>query len=104
MIVVKIELWPLGDPKKAKLLGTMILTNDATGSKTNGNYDVALTHAPSFMPSRETVSQDPTKAVWRSGRVEGHKRSLSVYHLVLRGLRACGITFLKSGDDDEVFK
>ncbi len=97
MIVVRVELWPGGDPAKSKQIGLMVASNDCTGGKEHGNYNVFL-----FKPH---TKEPRPEAVEASGRVEGHKRSLSVYHLVLRGLRACGVTFLKKvQDDDEVFK
>jgi hypothetical protein len=43
MIYVRIELWPKGDKKKAKLLGQAFIANDATGTPTRGNYKAIMT-------------------------------------------------------------
>lgn len=43
MIYVRIELWPRGDKKKAKLLGQAFIANDATGTPTRGNYKAIMT-------------------------------------------------------------
>lgn len=38
MIAIKIELWPLGDRSKSKVLGMCMIANDGTGDKETGNY------------------------------------------------------------------
>ena len=43
MIYVRIEIWPRGDKKKAKLLGQAFIANDATGTPTRGNYKAIMT-------------------------------------------------------------
>jgi hypothetical protein len=43
VIYVRIELWPRGDKKKAKLLGQAFIANDATGTPTRGNYKAIMT-------------------------------------------------------------
>jgi hypothetical protein len=43
MVYVRIELWPRGDKKKAKLLGQAFIANDATGTSTRGNYKAIMT-------------------------------------------------------------
>lgn len=40
MVVVKIELWPLGDEDFKKSLGEVHIINDGTGTRTRGNYKV----------------------------------------------------------------
>lgn len=42
MIRVTVELIPKGDESKARILGTMEITNDATGSDGLGNYNGTL--------------------------------------------------------------
>jgi len=39
-----IELWPFGDYYKTKTLSVATITNDGTGSKTEGNYKVKLSN------------------------------------------------------------
>ena len=40
MIKVTVELWPDGNLHKAKILGTMVIANDGTGSTQRGNYQI----------------------------------------------------------------
>lgn len=82
MIVVYIELWPGGDEEKKRLLGSLILTNDGTGTKKEGNYKVVASHAGIFFGKR--------KEPFKTGRVTGFVRKLSPYRLVCRALRAIG--------------
>ena len=42
MIVINVELWPHGDEKKKKSLGTMVIKNDGTGTNDRGNYEFSL--------------------------------------------------------------
>lgn len=79
MIVVKIELWPLGFEDKAKEIGRMTITNDLTTlERTSGNkssYNVRVMR-------RGTIDQ-----VQREGRVENYPRhSYTVWELVRRAL------------------
>ena len=80
MIVVRIELWPFGDPEKARLLCICKIVNDLSGDLKHGNYNVELSHAGKYIDK---------KGVWKTGRIEHHKRSLSPYHLVYKALKAC---------------
>ena len=80
MVVVKIELWPFGDPEKARLLGVAKIANDLSGDEKYGNYSVDLSHAGKYL--------DKKKGIWKKGRVEHHSRRLSPYHLVYKALKA----------------
>lgn len=80
MVVVRIELWPYGDPTKSRLLGVASISNDGTGTLQNGNYNVELSHAGKYIAIK--------KGVWKKGRVENHIRKLSPYHLVYKALKA----------------
>ena len=42
MIRITCELWPGGHESRKRLLGTMSITNDGTGTRERGNYDVSL--------------------------------------------------------------
>jgi len=77
MVVVKIELWPLGDEKKAREIGRAEIVNDGTGTTERSNYAVNLLHSGKYYG---------TPGVWRIGRVEDHRRMLSPYHLVQKAL------------------
>ncbi len=80
MVVVTIEIWPLGNPKKRRLLGVAKIANDLTGDKKHGNYTVDLSHSGKYL--------EKGKGTWKSGKVKHHRRSLSVYHLVCKALQA----------------
>lgn len=75
MIVVKVELWPHGDARKAKELTRMAIANDASGDSLYGNYDVVVHNNQQFR-----------KGVWRTGQVKGHDRSISPWYLVRSAL------------------
>lgn len=78
MVIVRIELWPQGDPEKSRLLGVAKIANDNTGDEKRGNYDVHLSHAGKYIQR---------KSIWKRGRVENHKRTLSPYHLVYKAFK-----------------
>ena len=70
MLIVKIELCP-DDKTRAKELGQMVIYNDCTGNHEIGNYIYTL---------------EDHSGILKSGRVEGHKRSLNPYYLLLKCL------------------
>lgn len=81
MIVVKIELWPLGDESRSQEIGRMEIANDATKTyKTGGNrgdYAVSLMR-------RGTIDK-----VQRVGRVEDHARnSITVWNLIHKAIKS----------------
>jgi len=82
MVVVKIELWPHGDQKKARDLGSMIICNDRTGTPEECSYNVAISRGGRYWGR---------PGVWKKGKIEKYRRSLSPYHLVARALAVCGI-------------
>ena len=74
MIKVTIELWPHGYEANKLLLGTILIANTGTGTKSRGNYDVVL------------MNKKHTKPL-RIGRVENFPRlSKNVYHLLKKAL------------------
>ena len=81
MIYVRIELWPLGDRAKARVIGEAQIANDATSfDPAIGNYQVRLMKSPEY-------AKRP--GVWRGGRVEGFRRQSSQqgpWDLLLRAL------------------
>ena len=58
---VTVELVPLGDESKAKVLHTAVIANDGSGTKAKGNYRFALSRKGSTKP-------------WKSGQVKGFPR------------------------------
>ena len=81
MIVVKVELWPGGDRKRAREIGRMTITNDGTShSPRRGDYGVKL------------MRKGTTNRIQRQGDVKGHARqSYSVWVLVKKALDAVGM-------------
>ena len=78
MIVIKIELHPKGNSKKAQLLYKGIITNDATGTPSRGNYFVQL--------------YDKAGRLWKEGHVKNFPRKqLLAWDLLLWSL----VTLLK---------
>lgn len=68
------ELWPGGDQRQARPLGCMEITNDGTGSRYKGNYDV----------ERKGRGGE----VFQRGKVVGFLRTeRSVWHLVRKALK-----------------
>jgi len=82
MVVVKIEIWPHGEQKNARDLGSIIICNDGTGSKDLGSYNIAVSHGGRYWGK---------PGVWKSGRLKNYRRSLSPYHLIAKALAVCGI-------------
>lgn len=81
MIVCRIEIWPRGRRHLRRTLGTIVIANDGTGTQEIGHYDCAVAHAGEYAKTK--------RGAWRGGRVIGHLRNLSPYHLVREALAAC---------------
>lgn len=84
MLVVKIMMFPGGREDQAYQIGELKIANDATGTAAVGNYDVAVAHGGDFWGR---------PGDYKTGRVQGHNRRLSPYHLVLEALKStlCGV-------------
>ena len=82
MLVIKIELWPLGDGNKARELGRMYVANTGKGTKSKGDYKVAVCRKG----STKCPFTGKVKAV-REGKVENFPRnSYSVWRLIGRAI------------------
>lgn len=76
-VVVKIEMWPGGDPDKKYDLGHVVICNTG-GTDQEGDYDVALFKSAAY--SRKGGK-------WRTGKVlKFPRRRLGPYDLLLRAL------------------
>ena len=80
MLVCRIEIWPHGSFARRRTLGTLVIANDGTGDQEIGHYDCAVAHAGPHVAKH---------GAWRGGRVVGHLRKLSPYHLVREAIAAC---------------
>lgn len=89
MIVIRIEMWPLGDEKRKRLLGIARISNDGLGTADTGNYKVELSKFGS-----ETQ-------IWKRGRVESFPRlKLGPWDLLFRAL-ARTVGYRSKVDDEE---
>jgi len=77
MIVVKVEMWPLGDESRAYEMVRATVTNTGSGTKTRGNYRVRL--------------YDKRKNLWRETSIFNWPRQAKhVWRLIALALgRAC---------------
>ena len=86
MLVVKIEIWPLGDERGAKEICRGYIANDGkmsaqTGS-VYGSYDAKFMQSSQFDPGK----------VWRKGRAERIHRSLrGPWDILYSCLRSAGL-------------
>jgi hypothetical protein len=98
MLRCTIELVPMGDEDRKRVIGMVEIANDGTGDGHTGNYKVLLKKTPPFSGA--------LKQAWRTGRmavdaedeeiitgsVEGHPRAArGSYDLLYRALKACGL-------------
>ena len=87
MIVVKIELWPLGNEDEKREIGRTYISN-VGGTPTRGDYKVRVCRKGQF-------EYDPRKALegrgfTRTGEVSNYPRkSYNVWRLILRALQSC---------------
>jgi hypothetical protein len=88
VIVVKVELWPGGDERRKRSLGTAYIINDGTGTSLRGNYHVML--------SRMKDATVP----WRIGRVVNWPRTGSPWDLLNRAISAA----IRNRSDDHTLR
>lgn len=78
MIVCRLELWPCGNKDTAVSLGTIVITNDGSGSVMRGHYE-ARCWGKKGRPLK------------RYGEVRNFpRRSLTAFHLLKRVLTTLG--------------
>lgn len=67
MLYVRIELWPMGNREKARLLGEAEIANDGESpDPALGNYVARLLKSPEYAKRPGT---------WKTGRVTGFQRT-----------------------------
>jgi hypothetical protein len=86
MIVVKVELWPMGNEEKAKELSRAYIANDyETSKKTKGEYG---SYDAKFMQS---ILFNPKK-IWKKGRAENvHRKKRGVWDIIYLCLKSAGM-------------
>lgn len=82
MIKVWVKMYPHGDKCKKFTMGVLRIWNDSTGDEKVGNYKWELDHSGAFYNKR--------KNPWKRGTVKGFRRTLCVWTLVARALKAAG--------------
>jgi hypothetical protein len=94
MIVVKIELWPMGDEPRKREIGRMYIANDGNRSVEDpnfGDYYVAVNRRGTAEVSLMVDENDRVyhaKGVTRAAKVLNYPRlSYNVWRLILRALR-----------------
>ncbi len=84
MIVVKIELWPLGAESRAREIGRMYIAN-VGGHQERGNYDVAVCRRGTSTIPQPIDPEGP--AATRTGKVLDYPRlSYNVWRLIARAV------------------
>lgn len=91
MIVVKIELWPVGREDRAREIGRMYVANIG-GDRARGDYKVAVCrrgqHACPWPHGLDADAQKTRPAPTRTAVVRDYpRRSYTVWRLILRALR-----------------
>lgn len=69
MLWVKVELWPGGDESQKQQIGIMRITNDGTGTKAHGNYEVTLSACPTPEQIRKGTCGPEWTLEWQVGIV-----------------------------------
>jgi len=76
MVVIKVELWPMGNEAAARPLAEAHIANDGSGDMDTGNYWVKLFKRRG--------------GIWRQGTVTGFpRRRLGEWDLLFRALLSC---------------
>lgn len=88
MIVLKVELWPLGVEAAKRELGRAFIVNDGSGDRETGHYTVSVNRKGQTRVPSSIVPKGPRP--FREGRVGPYPRlRYSVWRLVLRSLMSC---------------
>lgn len=80
MIVVKVELWPMGLESKAREIGRARIINDTTGDATHGNYRVELLKSAEY-------SKTNAGKIYKRGMVMGFLRQRGPWPLLMEGIK-----------------
>jgi hypothetical protein len=100
MIVIKLEMWPKGDPSRARSLGVGTISN-VGGTTDTGDYEVRLFKSAEYArtaetrPLEERLRRPLAKETWKRGAVHAFPRHvLGPWDLLLRGL--CAVVGMRS--------
>lgn len=88
MIYIKIEMWPKGDNKRARILQEGIIHNHG-GDATTGDYGFVFSKVGGFKTAVENMRRGMVKNVLRRGSITDFPRKrLYAHDLLFRALRA----------------
>lgn len=73
MLYIRIEMWPQGDRKSARLLHEGLVAN-VGGTETEGEYDALLSKSGGFKGDAAGHPRMEAKGVLRQAHVSGFKR------------------------------
>lgn len=73
MIMITIELWPHGQEERKRVIGTVKIVNDGSGTNQVGVYDYTVLGHDSYDDSWREVA---------SGRIKRHQRAGGVWALI----------------------
>lgn len=82
MLVVRIELWPLGDESQARTVALARIWNDGTGDTYTGNY-----YGQIVKTEEDLLAQPSLGEMRKIARVKNHSRLQSPWALVGRFIR-----------------
>jgi hypothetical protein len=91
MIVVKLEMWPKGDPTKARSLGVATISN-VGGTTSSGDYEAVLLKSEEYTrgplrPLEDRIRDPKVSEIWRKGQIYGFDRvKLGPWDLLFRAL------------------
>lgn len=85
MLKITVELYPGGDPKRARVLGVMQIANIKINEDGTSDYKIIADENPN------TVTQAPF--LKHIVKIKGHKRKQSVYGLVTKAARVVATNF-----------
>lgn len=84
MIVIRVELWPYGFEEQKETLGTAVIFNNGTGTKSSGNYRAIFGKR-----GQDLLKTIRGRRPWREVEVKDFPRErLLGWDLVFRALRA----------------
>lgn len=96
MIYIRVEMWPMGDKSKARLLGEATIAN-VGGDGESGNYQTRLLKSPEYAAEGNAIDlksgdydlvRIPANMIWKTGAVVKFPRKrLGPWDLLFRALR-----------------
>ena len=64
MIYIPIELWPYGDKKRKRTIGSAIIVNDGTGTVETGNYNITIGDDMGYVERYRVEGFERKRPIW----------------------------------------